>query len=309
MSHGARSLAVPTYHIRPMGGTATFHDGKQRATRPSVSRVSSSDGTAGWPSLSTRARPVKIHHTNIYPIGCASRCKKATIVAELTHLHRRRRHGNRLFPIRSASVLPAPAGPLSCDCVRAATSPMAGGLKRPFEPLREAVRPAHRDSRQKARERGRLRQRGRGAIRLSVGRIPGRRPEPQPVDRAPGASLLPAPSIHQGLARTRQARSRRARVPARARRTCPDPVSEYDVVAIAHTFARTALTSRLERDHRGVARDELLAATGAKARWAPAPVGGRQAPVVATTRAGWSAVPKLLPSIGASTGREHVRPA
>lgn len=33
MLHGARSLAVPTYHIRPMGETAFFHDGKQRATR------------------------------------------------------------------------------------------------------------------------------------------------------------------------------------------------------------------------------------------------------------------------------------
>ena len=74
-------------------------------------------------------------------------------------------------------------------------------------------------------------------------------------------------------------------------------------------FARAALASRLHRDRRDLARDELLASTGAKARWAPAPVGGRQAPVVATTRAGRSAIPELSSSIGASTGREHVRPA
>lgn len=97
MLHGARSLAVPTYHIRPMGETASFHDGKQRATRPSVSRVSSSDGTAGWRSLAAQARPVRAYHTTIHPIGACLRCKKATNVAELTHPCRHRHRGNRPF--------------------------------------------------------------------------------------------------------------------------------------------------------------------------------------------------------------------
>ena len=95
MLHVARSLAVPTYHIRPMGGTASFHEGKQRATRPSVSGVSSSAGTAGWRSLAAQARPVKAYHTTIHPFGACLRCKKATIVAELTHWFRRRGHGYR----------------------------------------------------------------------------------------------------------------------------------------------------------------------------------------------------------------------
>ena len=186
MLHGARSLAVPTYHIRPMGETASFHDGKQRATRPSVSGVSSSGGTAGWRSLAAQARPVKAYHTTIHPIGACFRCKKATIVAELTHSCRRRHRGNHLFPDQVCVGFPGAGPSVAIQLRHAATGrsmtaplhhfPIACGRVRQFMPLREAVRPAHLDCKQKAWGRDCLQRHGQGAIRVSVHRFP--RPAP-----------------------------------------------------------------------------------------------------------------------------------
>ena len=49
--------------------------------------------------LATQAQPVKVYHTTIHPTGACPRCKKATIVAELTHpFFWHRHHGIRLFP-------------------------------------------------------------------------------------------------------------------------------------------------------------------------------------------------------------------
>ena len=182
MLHGARSMAVPTYHIRPTGETASFHEGKQRATRPSVSGVSSSAGTAGWRSLAAQARPVKAYHTTIHPIGACCRCKKATIVAELTHPCRRRHRGNRPSLDQVCIGFPGGALSLAMELRQAATGrpmtaplhhfPIDCGRARQFVLFRETVRPAYLDCKQQAWGGDCLQQHGQGAIRVSVRRFP-----------------------------------------------------------------------------------------------------------------------------------------
>ena len=249
--HVAQSVAVPTYHIRPMGETAPFREGRQRATRPSGSRVSSSDGTAWCQSLAAQARPVKLYHTTIHPAGACCRCKKATIVAELTHSFRRRHHGHRPFPDQDCIDFPSvglpPATPLRpCRHRRATPGPLhlpppAFSGRRPFESLPGNGSSNSSDPRQKAPERT-----------ARSGMVTGW-PE-SPWAESPAGALIrnrltarPARPISRHRPSTRalsapaQPESVTLAFTGGARGTDPCPVTGYDVAAISHGLARAAL--------------------------------------------------------------------
>ena len=91
MSHVARSLAVPTYHIRPIGETVSCHNAHWWVPLPTVSPGFEPRSTSGLvrPRRSGTARSALYDHPfdqsrRAPAIETCSRCKKATVVAEPT---------------------------------------------------------------------------------------------------------------------------------------------------------------------------------------------------------------------------------
>ena len=91
MSHVARSLAVPTYHIRPIGETVSCHNAHWWVPLPTVSPGFEPRSTSSLvrPRRSGTARSALYDHPfdqsrRAPAIETCSRCKKATVVAEPT---------------------------------------------------------------------------------------------------------------------------------------------------------------------------------------------------------------------------------